>query len=257
MPTDKKLYEPVEFIKYDKISDDIIGLGRNAVLRFNIGLSKSNQDSRFFYHKEFEYAGKFGPTVVIKRTFDYYMTIENYAKPTIGDKAYIRIGLAEFLLFKNAIDACVSWFMDKKFAKLFVKINNKLSLSSPIPNYKIERLPMNKWLRFEPIIIEGLDYQEPGVRITLSDEVNYSDIGVDKIMGLQSLLSTMNMFAIAESMLSSIPAPIGTNRIKLDDGTSASYHQSQQKQTFIDSYKTSSIEGRKIGQAKRIEDLEG
>ena len=38
--------QPMEFMKYDKISDDVYVLGANTVLRFNVTLSKITTDGR-------------------------------------------------------------------------------------------------------------------------------------------------------------------------------------------------------------------
>ena len=40
------LIDPMEFTKYDKISDDVYALGPNTVLRFNVSLSKITSDGK-------------------------------------------------------------------------------------------------------------------------------------------------------------------------------------------------------------------
>jgi len=249
---DTKLYDPIEFYRYEKSSDDILNLGKNAILKFNVGLAKNVNNTRYFFYKEFQYEGKNSyPSVVIKRSFDYYMSIENLAKQPGRDKAFIRIGVREFTLFEKAIEVLVSWFTDKKYSKLFVNAGNgKISMTAPIPTHRIDGLPMDKWLLFEPIIIDGLDFQEPGVRLTLSEEGNYSDLTIDTIFGLQHILRNMNMFTTAQIMLASMPAPIGLNRVNLGDGTSSTYSKHINKEYD----KTSSINGRRIG-GNKIEGL--
>jgi hypothetical protein len=98
--------------------------------------------------------------------------------------------------------------------------------------------------------------QEPGVRMTLSDDSNTSDISVDNLMGIQHVLTGFNMFMVAQSMLASLPVPIGTNRYTIDDGTAANYKSKEQQQTDQSIPSTSGVQGRRIGQARTIEDLE-
>ena len=86
--------------------------------------------------------------------------------------------------------------------------------------------------------------------MTLSDDSNVVDMTFDHLLALEDLLNGFNMLNTAQLMLASIPAPIGTNRVVLDDGTSANYDKYQKGAEL----KTTSINGRKI--SKTIEDLE-
>lgn len=253
-----ELYNPVEFYRYDKISDDIIALGKNAVLRFNIGLASYNEDKKYFFYKEYEISSKSHPTISIKRSYDYYLSIENYKKQSNGSKVFIRIGLKDFILLKNTIDEVVRWFTDKKYAKLFVKNNNSICMTAPIPSCRIDGLPMNSWLLFEPTVIDRIQYQEPGVCLTLSDSDNITYLTFDTLLGLQHILSTMNMYQCAISILSSIPAPLGTNRTSIGDGSSANYkfNHNQQQNIFQENTVTRTP-SRRIGQLNNIDALGG
>lgn len=256
----KELYEPIEFVRYEKISDDVISMGRNAVLKFNVNLARYpvNKGDRYFYYKEYAYPNKNGSqSVTIKRTYDYYLTIENYSKQNDAEKAYIRINVGEFILLQRAIDICISWFTDRKYERLFVRSNKGLTMTSPIPSHKIHGLSMNKWIYFEPFIIDRFNSQEPGVRMTLSDDSNVSDITIENLMGIQHVLNGFNMFMAAQNMLASLTPPIGTNRYVIDDGTAANYKIEKENQaTNPPILKTSGIIGRKIGGNKTLEDLE-
>ena len=72
----------VEYVDYDKITDDMMYLGNNINLRFNVLLSKKNSsidNSRRFFHSEYRYESKYDDTqvaVTIKRCFSYYMSID-------------------------------------------------------------------------------------------------------------------------------------------------------------------------------------
>ena len=76
--------QPMEFLKYDKVSDDVYVLGNNAILKFNVSLSKTTSEGkRYHFYKEFEYkarAREYDTLVTVKRSFDYYLSIENSRK---------------------------------------------------------------------------------------------------------------------------------------------------------------------------------
>lgn len=254
----RETYDPIEILQYEKMADDIMQLGRNSVSRINVSLNKFSNGVPYYFHKEYEYQGR-NPklrSVSVKRSYDYYISIENYTKPQGLDKAFIRIGVREFTLFKERLKEVIAWFTDKKHAKLFAKTKEgNVSVTAPVPSVDIENLPMGKWIRFEPIVIEHDDSkQEPGVRMYLSDPLNYSDLSIDILVGYYEILRTMNMFMSAQSMVPKLSLPIATNRYSIDDGTSYSY--TKHIETTVP--KTSSITGRKIGQTKpKLGDLEG
>ena len=53
------MIDPMEFPIYDKVSDDIFVIGPNAILKFNVSLSKIlNDGRRFHFYKEFKYPSK-------------------------------------------------------------------------------------------------------------------------------------------------------------------------------------------------------
>lgn len=211
--------ENFDITQLNKISDEILQLGSNCTCKFNVALKKLVNDNPLFFYQEFEYTGrKNEPYVSIKKSFDYYLSIENYQKKGDTDKAFIRIGIKEFPVFKNALQICLSWFTNKKYAKLFIKVGSEISVAPPIPDYTISNLPMGKWLRFEPVVHETYSgNQEPALRMYLSDDLNYTDITIDTLIGFIDIMSNFNMFQVAESMIPKIIVPFGTNRIRLDN----------------------------------------
>ena len=72
--SDGNLINPIAIdpIQYDKITDDIYTIGKNVVLKFSVGLSKSYNNSRSYFHKEFENSSKYVDTktlITIKRIY--------------------------------------------------------------------------------------------------------------------------------------------------------------------------------------------
>ena len=213
----------IEFNKIDKISDDVYSIGPNVVLKFNTSLSRINSGKRYHYHKEYEYPSKIddAPSLVtIKRTFDYYLSIENNQKEANGEKLFIRIGPAEYYIFKKGLEEAIAWFTDTKYAKLFTTNRGQLVLMPPIPEFKISNLPMGKYIHLSPTIIDrgmpNMD-KEPGVRIELSSPSYYIEISVDRLMGLYYTINTFNMYQCALSMVNYLGRPeFGTNRYVME-----------------------------------------
>lgn len=220
---EQQLTEPVEFFKYDKLSDDVIAIGQNLILRFNVSLSKVSDDKRYHFHKEYEYPSKgiLGqPTLVtIRRSFDYYLSIENMKKNEFGEKVFIRIGPSEYPILLKAIENCIKWFTDEKYKNLFAKSKNGLTLMPPIPEFTIRNLPQEKFMTFTPVVIErGIADREAGVRIFLSSDSNYVDINLNKIMGLHYIISKFDMYQAAVALINYLQRPeYGTNRVILDN----------------------------------------
>lgn len=244
----EELVEPMEFLKIDKISDDVYAIGPNVILKFNVSLSKISNGKRHHFHKEYEYPTKgiseYHSLVTLKRSFDYYLSIENMQKDNFGNKAFIRIGVQEYILFKRALEVALSWFTDSKYSNLFVNDNGKLRLVAPIPDFKISKLPMQKYIEFIPIIIDyGISNadKEPGVRIILSDPSSYVDINVDRLMGLYYIISCFNMYQSAITMINYIERPeFGTNRFVMGNEHTLSIIDDRTKSG------ASGIEGRQV-----------
>lgn len=249
-----QLIRPVIFSDYDKLSDDVYEVGRNVILRFNVSLAKRNQNKeRILFHKEFSYTSKeTGERLItIRRSFDYFLTLENVIKPDNCSKAYIRIGPQEFFLVTMQMDEVFKWFTDDKHKNLFVNANDKLRIAGAAPSVTIPRLPMAKYIRFEATIIERYGYQEPGVTIYLSDEKNRIDISLDTFMGLYYSIKNFNMYQCAQNMLNYTGRPeYGTNMCTFEPSGRTYTHDDEVP-------KDNTIVGRRI-KSKALEDkLEG
>lgn len=217
------LIDPMEFMKYDKISDDVYTLGPNTVLRFNVSLSKITSDGkRYHYYKEFEYqsrASNQDTLITVKRNYDYYLSIENVQKNrTTDDKAFIRIGIQEYPKFRAQLEVVYSWFHSKEFKRLFARNKGKLVLTSPVPEDAINGYPQNKFIRFVPTIIdkgEGKDRLEPGIEMDLSSYDNYVLMNYDRFMGLYYLIANFSMYQAAQNLVGCLGLPEGLNRFNM------------------------------------------
>lgn len=210
-------------VNYDKISDDLCILGFNAILRFNVVLSKPTAEGkRYHYHQEYEYnSNKYIDTnklITLRRQFDFYMTIENIKQNDFGVKESIMIRIQDILYVREQLHNTVKWFRDRQYANLFAMKDNKhIMLGSVEPIY-IEALAANKYLKLEPIIISINDTTAIGVRMYLSAPDNFVDITLDRFMGFIYLIDSINMYESAQLLLNYLQRPeLGTNLHSFDN----------------------------------------
>ena len=201
----------IRFDQYDKISDDVYQISYNIILRFNVNLSRTSETyGRQFYHKEFEYETKNSnyPVMSIKRSFDYYLSIENVkVNETTNTKEFIRIGVEEIMLLRQILNQAAEWFTSREYKDLYVIHNNQLIVTSKIEPLVIDHLPMDKYIAIEPWTCIISEEQIPGVRLYLSDKNNYADIPINKFMGFVYTINGINMYQSAQLMLSYIGRP--------------------------------------------------
>lgn len=211
-----------QFLQLDKISDDVLSIAPNIVLRFNVALSKISSGKRYHYHKEYMYSSKNcqDPLITIKRSFDYYLSFENNIKKDGYEKLFIRVGTADYLLLKQSFEEAASWFTNKKYEYLYAKDRGKLIMVAPIPKIRI-RLPQNKYIEISPTIVEKGEAEAdkgPGVFIDFGDVVNSVNLTLDRFMGLHYVISCFNMYQSATILLNYISRPsIGTNSFNMSN----------------------------------------
>lgn len=209
-----------QFLQLDKISDDVLSIAPNVVLRFNVALSKISSGKRYHYHKEYMYPSKnyHEPLITIKRSFDYYLSFENSVKKDGNDKLFIRIGIADYLVLKQGFEEAVAWYTDKEYAHLYARDNGKLIMVNPIPK-RVIHLPQNKYIKLEPVILEIGETEadrKPGISIDFGDGVNIVSLTLDRFMGLHYVISCFNMYESATILLNYISRPsIGTNSFNM------------------------------------------
>lgn len=203
-----------DYLKFDRISDDVFAISPSVVLKFTVSLSKISGGKRYHYHKEYEYPNKTinKPLVSIKRSFDYYLSFESNQKMDDGNKLFVRIGAQEILRLISSMDEVVRWFNDKAYEKLFiVDRTGKLIMAPPIPkDIIVANLPMDKYIIFSPTIVDkgvaNAD-KEPGVKITFGSPETCIDITLDKFMGLKYTISNFNLYQSAAILINYIGRP--------------------------------------------------
>lgn len=250
------------FLSCNKISDNIYWLSNNVVMRFNVALYRTNSkgEKKFFY-TEYEYERDRQTHITIRRNYDYYLSLDGLDK---NNKESVMITPKDIYRFKLLVSTVTKWFTDKKYKNLFVKNKGKLIMTAPIPEVEINGLPNAKSIRVDPIVIEygeSVADQYPGVRFTFGE---YSfDMNVDQIMSFNDFIQSINMILMAQLVLAAIPMPLGTNRVKIDDGTPSNYFRAMQFERIDKSGRgsTNGIDGRRVkrpdeSDKKGFDDLE-
>lgn len=203
-----------KFENYKKMEDIIYYIGKNAVLKMNVNLfNNSEKMGRMSYHNELKYFNeKLGEKVInIKRSFDYFITIENL-KPVNGCKKWIVIRQEDILLFRKVLNEVFNFFNDN-FDTLFTKRGGVTRVSPSAKPYELNGLPMNNYLVFAPATYTELSNNVvAGIRMNLSSPDNYVYLSLNKLSGLVECINNADMFLYAQNMITYMGKPeFGTN----------------------------------------------
>lgn len=187
----------VSYLKYEKISDSMMFLGNNTMLKFNVKLSKKGSDGRrYHYHKEYVYPSNYineDTLCTIKRDFEFYLSIES-----LKDKdLFCMITVSDILLLRSILRQTSKW-LDGTIETFAIKRDKLIVLGKHDPISMT--LCIGKTIGFEPIIIvNSNDIQSQGIRMTIDN--NYIDISANIFMGFVYLINTIDMFACAQTMI--------------------------------------------------------
>lgn len=228
---------------YDKMSDDMYRLGPNMVIRFNVLLNKNSEKyGKTNYHQEYEYVSSQTRTPVrmIRRSFDYYITVENERSTEIIQKDFANVRVQHMLKFIRFLEMGMRWFSSEEFNDIYQIKDAQLVLVKHPKKLTID-LDMNKQISIEPIVhSDRLRNQSQGVRISLNSDLNYCDLSLDKYAGLYYLMKSVDMYNIACTMVNYLNREMGENV------TSFSKNQSRRQPAYIEDARptTSGRDGR-------------
>lgn len=207
----------IQYYDYDKISDDVFYVGSKTILRFNVSLSKKNNDTfaRYQFHREFKYNSQYSksPLITIKRTFDYYLTLEK-----TDQQMSIMIRPNDMILLQSKLATAVQWFSDGTFG--FSSKSKELKIVKKRAPLIITDLALNRYIQFDPVVItwESTGTQQQGIRMTLSDPEIFVDVSIDRFYGLIYTINTFNMYQSAQNLLNYIQRPeYGYNMMEFEN----------------------------------------
>ena len=198
----------IEYLDYDKISDDLCWLGNKCIVRMVVKLASKNKDgNRNHFHREYKYQSSYNDkreALTIRRSFNYYISIDN-----LDTKDSILITVNDILLLRAQVNQVFNWFYDKTFAMK----NNKMIILEKKKPVVIDGLMGGKYLMFEPIIYTDFnEEQSKGIRITLGNPNTFTDVPVTVFAGFMYLMNSVDMYTAAQNLINYIGHPaFGTN----------------------------------------------
>lgn len=205
----------IEYIDYDKISDDLCWLGNKCVVRMVVKLARKGKDNeRNHFHREYKYSTPYvdkREAITIRRSFSYYISID----PLEYSNSSIMITINDILLLRQKLAEAFNWLYDNTFA---YKKSKLIILNKRQPAI-VDGLVGGKMMKFEPIIYEDMEgKQEAGVRITLNDNNIFTDVPMSILTGFMYLMNSVDMFTAAQNMINYIGHPdFGTNLLRFEE----------------------------------------
>lgn len=199
----------IEYIDYDKISDDLCWLGNKCIVRMVVKLANKGKDgTRYHFHKEYKYETSYSnkkEAMTIRRSFEYYISIDSLE----NKESSVVITIRDILLLRMQINEVFKWFYDKTFA---IK-NGKMIILEKKQPIIVDGLLGGKFLMFEPIVYtDWEEKQSKGVRVSLGDKNIFTDVPVNVFAGFMYVINSIDMFTAAQNMINYIGHPdFGTN----------------------------------------------
>lgn len=216
----------VPFIKpneYNKITDLVMYVGQNCILKFNVILNYEGKDGSSIenFHKEFQYYSKkySANQYTISRKFEYYLSLENAFTNDIGFKEIIYIGVCEIIMFKMLLKSAMDWFFDSQYSDMYANKDGRLVLMKSMPPKRV--VLRSKYIEIEPMVyIDQLDNSDFGVRIYLNSETNYTEIPFNRLCGLYYIIDSFDLYQSAITLINYLQRPeLGTNLTSYVEGT--------------------------------------
>lgn len=204
-----------KYENYNSMSDIIYTAGNLAIkfcVKFNYYIP--NKDIKRSYYSECTYKDKYNNTAMsIQRKIMCYLLIENRkVYEGMNDKEFIIINICDMFYVNSRIEQMVKILLSPNTFRY--NSNNKLELMQAHEEIVIQLY--GKRMEMIPIVINRENGQIQGVRITLQDANNFTDITIDEFMGIYTLLKNIDMYGCASSMLSFLGRPdFGTNNYNM------------------------------------------
>ena len=235
---------------YDRISDKVMWLGFGATLNFNIDLffqrkdTNSNDKIKENFHREIMYKSNPNDTsyrVKIVRDFTYYFSIE-YMTKELRERVIIGPEQIYFLIFN--LKKVMQWIIGEDgINTIFSKKDGKIFIPTHPEPIRIN-LAFGNYIEFEPAIDNSNGYEVIGVKVYLNNDGVFFFMSSDTLFSLFHMLSTCNMYALAQNMLNYIGRPVyGTNSFNMETGFSNTGYQSKyNKPSFFEKTGATKIE---------------
>ena len=201
---------------YKKISDKIMKLSDEYVLKFVTELHYMNKNGQTNYHNEYGYISDNKYGITINRDFNSYLSIESIKKSE-GQKVQIRIGIKEIGIFKLKLKKVMEWFTSKQHENLFVVKDGRMTMLGKVPPV-IAMAMFNNYIEFDAAVAKDQQTEQwyHGVRIYLgSDSISFF-MPIATLIVFVDFINSFNLYQSAQLHLNYISRPTnGTNYIDL------------------------------------------
>lgn len=201
---------------YKKISDKIMKLSDDYMLRFVTELYYMNKNGINNYHNEYGYISDNKYGVTINRDFNSYLSIESIKKSE-GQKVQIRIGIKEIGILKLKLKRVMEWFTSKQHENLFVVRDGKMTMLGKVPPV-ITVAMFNSYIEFNAAVGKDprTDQWCQGVRVYLgSDNISFF-MPIATLIIFVDFINSFNMYQSAQLHMNYIGRPIdGSNYVDL------------------------------------------
>ena len=196
---------------YEKVSDKIMFLSDEYLLKFNVELNRHVKNKKDNFYKEFGYSINGEYRVNISREFIYYLSIESVKRSDAG-RLQVKINLTDFYFFKMKLQEVVSWFISEQYKNLFAKKDNRIIIPVKV-NPIVVNVSFGQYIEFEPSTTTlNNGEQLIGVRVFLSSDNVSFFMRVNTLLALNDFISYFNMYQSAQLMLNYLGRPEnGTN----------------------------------------------
>lgn len=194
----------INYSNIETISDQVMMLSLDTYLKMNVKLGYKDKDNnRQSYMRGYVVPGmkyNTSPDVLsIKRSFDYYLSIEKYQNQDF----YIQIRPSKMIIMRHILNETAKWILSND---IWAIKDNKLILKGrPNPININGMQPNNRTLQFEPIVNEYNGVYDKGIRMTIFNIDNYVDIGSDTFMGFVYTINNIDLYTAAITILNSVP----------------------------------------------------
>ena len=194
--------------RFTKISDKILWLNNNWVLKFAVDLIKNNNNgNRQSYYSEIGYTYNNEYKIEMHRDFNYYYIIES-VKPVGTSKFKFRISPYDIYFVINAFKQALNWFTDERYKALFIRNKNgDIKFGMDVDTIKVD-LIHNSYIEIEPAISQlYLNDIQIGVHLYLGSDDVYVFVPLKIFFALYYHLETCNMYQCACALLSFTERP--------------------------------------------------
>lgn len=204
-----------ETLLYNRIQDDLLILGTNAIVKMNLIFYRTKEDRRDFYYREVQYVDKHGNLVrkMARNLLESFISIENL-KPMNNE------GFREFIVLRGRDLEFFRIYLLPKLEyivthteEIYEVRDGNMYVNEKGASIKIELNNREKFLVFKPAAHKMYnDEMMPCIEIYLNNPYNNTIVSLAGILDFMHFIRNFNIQMYAATMMSYVGrAPMGLN----------------------------------------------